>query len=64
MVGHAADAGQSPWAWAAAAALFFVPYGLTARFAGPELPSLGGALIGMAAFVALTSARSTVRHSS
>lgn len=30
---------------------FFAPFVLLARFAGPELPSLGGALIGVAGFI-------------
>nr|WP_277606081.1 L-lactate permease [Glycomyces sp. L485] len=65
IIGRAADAGRPPWGWAAAAALlFFVPYGLIARFVGPELPSLGGALIGMAAFTALVAVVRRVRHGS
>lgn len=59
----AADtAGRSPslwwppswWAswWALAAMLFLAPAWLLARFVGPELPTLGGAAIGLAGFVA------------
>jgi lactate permease len=40
--------------WSAGAALcFFVPSTLLAAFAGPELPTLGGALIGSLVFAAL-----------
>jgi lactate permease len=35
------------------AAAFFVPYWLIARFVGPELPTLGAALVGAAIFVAV-----------
>lgn len=41
--------GGWPWA-AAAAACFFVPFLLLAWFVGPELPTLGGAIIGGALF--------------
>jgi lactate permease len=41
-------------AWGAlGAASFFVPYWIIARFVGPELPTLGAALIGAAIFVAV-----------
>lgn len=41
------------WAWALFAAVcFLLPYYLLARFVGPELPTLGGALLGAALFVA------------
>lgn len=44
--------GASAWAWALfAAAAFLLPFYLLARFVGPELPTLGGALIGAALFV-------------
>lgn len=44
----------APWGWMAAAfVLFFGPFVVLARWVGPELPSLGGALIGAVAFVAL-----------
>jgi lactate permease len=43
---------RPPWGWGAlAAVLFFVPYTLIARFIGPELPTLGAALIGAVLFV-------------
>ncbi|MFN3991250.1 MAG: L-lactate permease [Erythrobacter sp.] len=42
---------SSGW-WALAAALFLIPAWLLARFVGPELPTLGGAAIGLAGFVA------------
>jgi lactate permease len=46
--------GRSIWGWTVAAAvLFLVPQQLIATFVGPELPALGGALIGGLAFVAL-----------
>jgi lactate permease len=42
------------WRWAAPAALLFlVPYAAIAVWVGPELPTLGGALIGGLAFVLL-----------
>ncbi|MDY0049760.1 MAG: L-lactate permease [Halothiobacillaceae bacterium] len=46
-------AGRGPvWGWALlAGGLFLLPYYLIARFIGPELPTLGGALIGGVAFV-------------
>lgn len=41
------------WGWAAAAAgLFLLPMVLIAQFIGPELPTLGGALLGGLGFVA------------
>lgn len=46
------------WPWAAAAyACFVVPYTLLWAFVGPELPTLGGALFGAAAFVLLLRMR-------
>jgi len=42
---------SSGW-WALAALLFLAPAWLLARFVGPELPTLGGAAIGLAGFVA------------
>ena len=45
---------RSDLKWAALAApLFFVPSLLLAWFVGPELPSLGGALIGASVFIAI-----------
>ncbi|MFA9446599.1 L-lactate permease [Egicoccus sp. AB-alg6-2] len=41
------------WGWTALAGVaFLVPYWLIATFVGPELPTLGGALIGVGVFVA------------
>lgn len=41
------------WGWTLlAAALFLIPFYLLARFIGPELPTLGGALFGGVLFVA------------
>jgi lactate permease len=52
-----ADAGplsRADLAWTGIAALcFFLPSLALAWFVGPELPTLGGALVGLAAFVAL-----------
>lgn len=46
-------AGRAIWGWTlAAAAAFLVPHQLIATFVGPELPTLGGALLGGLAFVA------------
>jgi lactate permease len=54
LIGRAVPEGGPPWRWGAlAAAAFFVPYFLIGRFVGPELPTLGGALIGAAVFVAV-----------
>jgi lactate permease len=48
------------WGWAAFAALcFLLPCFLIARFLGPELPTLGGALVGGLIFVAVLRFRST-----
>ena len=45
---------RAPWGWAALAALcFLVPYFLVATFIGPELPTLAGAMVGGAIFVAV-----------
>jgi lactate permease len=41
------------WTGAAAALFFLVPFYAIARWVGPELPALGGALLGGLAFVAL-----------
>ncbi|MEW6445515.1 MAG: L-lactate permease [Pseudomonadota bacterium] len=44
----------SIWGWALlAGALFLLPYWLIARWIGPELPTVGGALIGGMAFIAI-----------
>jgi lactate permease len=45
---------RRPWWVLAAAALFLVPYYLLARWVGPELPTLGGALVGGLGFVLVT----------
>jgi lactate permease len=46
------------WSWPLAAAfVFFVPYAALAGLAGPELPTLGGALVGALAFAAFARAR-------
>ena len=45
--------GAAAWGWTLlAAALFLVPHTLIATYLGPELPTLGGSLIGGALFVA------------
>jgi lactate permease len=50
-IGRARAEWGVPWGWGVlAAALFFVPFGLIALFIGPELPTLGGALLGVVAF--------------
>lgn len=44
--------GPAIWGWTlAAAALFLIPHQLIATFVGPELPTLGGSLVGGAAFI-------------
>lgn len=54
IVGRAVPGGGPPWRWGLVAGVaFFVPYVLIARFVGPELPTLGGALVGVVAFVAV-----------
>ncbi|MBJ6127465.1 L-lactate permease [Microvirga splendida] len=53
------------WGWGVvAAACFLVPYAVLAMVVGPELPTLGGALIGGAAFVLVLrwTAGSSGRH--
>lgn len=43
---------RAAWYWVPlAAALFFMPAALIAWFLGPELPTLGGALVGLVSFV-------------
>jgi lactate permease len=43
-----------PWRWMALAYVtFFVPFLVIARFIGPELPGLAGALVGALAFIAV-----------
>jgi lactate permease len=50
--------GTAGWAWPLmAAASFLVPYGVIAWLVGPELPTLGGALLGGAAFAWLVHRR-------
>jgi lactate permease len=45
---------RPPWGWGALAGVcFLVPYGLLGRYVGPELPTIGAALLGAAAFVAV-----------
>ncbi len=49
-----AHRGRGIWKWGlAAGVLFLIPYYLIAANLGPELPTLGGALLGAAAFIAL-----------
>ncbi len=57
MIGRALPDLAAPWGWGAVAAVaFFVPYWALARFVGPELPTLGGALVGAALFTAAVRA--------
>lgn len=50
-IGRAVKGDRRLWTWGVLAAVsFFVPYGLIATFVGPELPTLGGALAGVAVF--------------
>ena len=57
IIGRAYEREGPPWRWGALAAItFFVPFGAIALFVGPELPTLGGALIGVVTF-ALVAAR-------
>lgn len=45
---------RTVWGWTLlAAVLFLLPFFLISRFVGPELPTLGGALLGGVAFVAI-----------
>lgn len=49
------------WGWGLLAAVcFLVPYGLIATFVGPELPTLGGALIGVSIFALVLSSRASL----
>jgi lactate permease len=51
MPGQGAE-GRTPWGWLAAAVVcFLVPFVAFSFWVGPELPTLGGALFGGAAFV-------------
>ena len=46
--------GKPLWGWAALAVVcFFLPYYLLARFVGPELPTLAGALLGGLLFIVM-----------
>jgi lactate permease len=57
LIGRAVPGASPPWRWGAVAAgTFFVPYFLIGRFVGPELPTLGGALIGAMVFIAVVLA--------
>ncbi len=48
-----------PWGWGVVAGLsFFVPYGAIALLVGPELPTLGGALVGVIVFALVVRWRS------
>ncbi len=54
LIGRALPSAGPPWRWGGLAAVtFFVPYFLIGRFVGPELPTLGGALIGAMVFIAV-----------
>jgi len=49
-----AETGERLWPWGVLAAVtFFVPFWMIATWIGPELPTLGGALVGAIAFVAV-----------
>jgi lactate permease len=51
IIGKAYGHFRGLWRWGALAAVcFFVPFGLIAWFIGPELPTLGGALVGVLLF--------------
>ncbi|MFL0712268.1 MAG: L-lactate permease [Microcella pacifica] len=51
IIGRAYGHFRGLWRWGALAAVcFFVPFGLIAWFIGPELPTLGGALVGVLLF--------------
>lgn len=51
------DAGP-PWRWGLVAGLlFFLPFSAIAWFVGPELPTLGGALLGVVAFALVAAWR-------
>ncbi|NJM05620.1 L-lactate permease, partial [Candidatus Gracilibacteria bacterium] len=50
----ASSTSRGIWGWTLlAAALFLIPMWLIATFVGPELPTLGGSLIGGVAFVSI-----------
>jgi len=50
-IGRALPGTRRLWTWGVLAAIsFLVPYDLIATFVGPELPTLGGALAGVAVF--------------
>jgi lactate permease len=57
IIGRALPMSRPPWRWGVlAAAAFFVPYWAIACFVGAELPTLGGAVLGGAVFVAVAVA--------
>ncbi len=54
VIGGSSAAERAPWGWGLFAGVaFLVPYGLIAQLVGPELPTLGGALVGVAVFAAV-----------
>ena len=56
-------AGRASWLWVpAAAGLFFAPAAALAWSTGPELPTLGGALIGMLLFAVLAKRMRSDQH--
>ncbi|WP_062518291.1 L-lactate permease [Demequina gelatinilytica] len=57
LVGTLIPTAGPPWRWMAVAYVaFFAPYLLIARFVGPELPSLMGAIVGAGVFIAVVRA--------
>ena len=57
-IGRSVGEGRLPWGWGALAAIsFLAPYGLIATFVGPELPTLGGSLIGAGIFALVLRSR-------
>ncbi|HSJ91694.1 MAG TPA: L-lactate permease [Ilumatobacter sp.] len=51
LIGRSSPDRAAPWRWGILAGiLFFLPFGLIAFLVGPELPTLGGALVGVVVF--------------
>lgn len=56
LVGRTHPDRPAPWRWGTlAGVLFFVPFGLIAFTVGPELPTLGGALVGVVVFAVVAT---------
>jgi lactate permease len=56
LIGRSFPDRAAPWGWGVLAGiLFFFPFGLIAFSVGPELPTLGGALVGVVVFALMAT---------